>query len=55
MAFKVKDADGNLYFVVGTNFHMADANPVVQFCMWSYKDSCWMVDSAANYILVEDE
>ena len=56
--FKVVDTHANEYLVVGVNFHMADANPVVQFCMWSFEDNCWMVDNAGKYIpleVIEDE
>lgn len=50
MKFRVMDGHRNIYLVYGVNFHMAGANPTIQFCMYSEKDRCWMVDDAANYI-----
>ena len=53
MLSKVKDAHGNEYYIYSVNFHMAGANPFIQFCLWSVKDHCWMVDDAANYVPCE--
>lgn len=52
--FKVVDRLGLVYEVYSINFHMAAANPTIQFCMWSVKDLCWMVDDAANYRPLEE-
>lgn len=53
MLSKVKDVHGNEYYIYSVNFHMAGANPFIQFCLWSVKDHCWMVDDAANYVPVQ--
>lgn len=50
MLSKVKDKDGNEYYIYAVNFHMAEANPFIQFCLWSCKEHCWMVDDAKNYV-----
>lgn len=54
MLSKLKDKDGNEYLLYSVNFHMAEANPTIQFCLWSCKEHCWMVDNAKNYIPVKD-
>lgn len=55
MATEVKHiVTGKSYYIFSINFHMADANPFIQFLLWDPENKCWMVDFANNYKPVLD-